>query len=109
MAKMEKDHDPSDLLALLVLEQYRTSGTGRLHHHLRSGSESLTGGSVAANFLPNSRLRHWHACNSSDVSQVWPSTYLARKYRHLPCLTDRLLSMHFLWSFDGMSYYPGLV
>jgi len=109
VAKMEKDHDPGDLLALLIPEQHRTAGTRRLHHHIRSRTASLASESIRADLLPDSRLRYRHARDSSYVSQVWPSTYPARKYCNLLCLVDRLFAMHFVRGSDGMPDHPSLV
>lgn len=71
MAEMEKDHDPRDLLAVLIPEQHIFTGTVRLHHHICSRLGSLSDDSISVDILPNSGLWHRYTGHRPHVSQVW--------------------------------------
>lgn len=72
MAEMEKDHDPRDLLAILVFEQHISTGPIRLHHNLCYRSERLSDNGISIDILPDFSLRHGNARHRAHVPQIWP-------------------------------------
>ena len=70
MAEMEEDHDPCDLFALLIPEQYRFTRTSSLHHHLCRGPARLPSEGLPAHLLSHTGLRHGNARDGTDVLKV---------------------------------------
>lgn len=72
MAKMEEDHDPGDLLALLLPEQHGFTRTSSLHHHLCRRLARLPSESLPTHLLPYSSLRYGNAGDGTHVLEVRP-------------------------------------